>query len=178
MDEEYLNTGDPVAVRSKADLIFGIFIIILAVVFFLWVIPASVRVPSSVDAAPLSPAFLPYTLTALIGVMGLICCVQAQFGRGVPKEESELTFVARSDWIVRFTTLIAIFVMFYLLPDVIGMLLMSIISMSILVFVGGERNLLRGLLVSILLPFCIWLFFTRVAQVPLPLGLLEGYLPI
>lgn len=178
MDDEDLNTGDPVAVYSKADLIFGIFMITLAAIFYFWVIPASVRVPGSIDAAPLSPAFLPYILTATVGIMGLICCLQAQFGRGLPKEESELTFVARSNWIARFTMLIAVFALFYLLPDVVGMLLVSMISMSILVFIGGERNLVRGMLVSILLPFAIWLFFTRVAQVPLPEGLLEGYLPI
>lgn len=178
MDEVELNTGDPVAIRSKVDLIFGVFMIILAVVFYFWVIPASVRVPKSIEAAPLSPAFLPYILTAMIGTMGLICFLQAQFGRGIPKEESELTFVARNNWIVRVSILIAIFALFYLLPNIIGMLLVSIISMSILVFVGGERNFVRGLLVSILLPFGIWLFFTRVAQVPLPEGLLEGYLPL
>ena len=178
MDDEDLNTGDPVAVRSKADLVFGLFMILLSGVFFVWVIPASVNVPGSIEAAPLSPAFLPYILTTLIGVMGLICVLQAQFGRGIPKEDSELSFVARSNWYVRFAMLMVIFALFYMLPDVIGMLLVSIIAMSILVFIGGERNLMQGLLVSILLPFAIWLFFTRVAQVPLPEGLLEGYLPI
>ena len=178
MDDDLTHQGDPVAVRSRADLIFGILMILVAALCILWIIPAGVDVPGSVEAAPLSPAFLPYTLSALIGVMGLICCIQAQFGRGIPKEQSELGFVLRRSWPQRLAILAAAFAIFYILPDIIGMLLVSILCMGILVFGGGERSLLRGVAVAILLPFLIWLFFTRVAQVPLPEGLLEGYLPL
>jgi hypothetical protein len=178
MNEANLNPETPVAIRSGVDLIFGVAVIILAAVFVVWVIPASVRVPASVEAAPLSPAFMPYTLSALIGAMGIVCVLQASLGQGIPKEESELTFVARRSWPARLALMFAIFGAFYLLPDILGMLPVAIIAMGILVFVGGERNLRRGLLVSVVLPIGVWLFFTLVAQVPLPEGLIEGYFPL
>lgn len=176
--DDDMDTGTPIAKRSGIDLIFGIAVLAMAVLFTVWAIPASIRVPDSVKAAPLSPAFLPYTLTALIGAMGVVCIFQATLGQGVPKEASELTFTARSGWPARLATVLTSFVAIWLLPEIIGMLPTAIFVMGALVFIGGERNLLRGLLVSVVVPFGVWLFFTQVAQVPLPEGLLEGYLSI
>jgi hypothetical protein len=175
MNEEDINLETPVAIRSRLDILFGIAIIILSVVFIVWVIPMGVDVPASVKALPLSPAFLPYTLSSLFGLMGLVCLLQATLGYGIPKETSELTFVARRKWQSKFALILVIFSAFYTLPEILGMLPVSIICMGILVFFGGERNLRRGILVSVIIPFGVWLFFTQIAQVPLPEGLIGGY---
>lgn len=174
-EEDNLTTAVPVARRSRLDLVFGIAITMFAVVFIVWIIPTGVSVPSSVKAAPLSPAFLPYVLSASIALMGIICVLQATLGQGVPKDVSELTFSTRRTWPLRLLLVLGIFAGFYFLPEFMGMLPVAILGMGILLFVGGERNLLRGVLVSILLPLGIWLFFTQVAQVPMPEGLIEGY---
>lgn len=177
-DAEEMKPGAPIAKRSGLDLIFGVGALIFAAIFVLWVIPVGVQVPDSIDAAPLSPAFLPYVLSTLIGALGVVCVLQATLGQGVPKEESELTFSPRRTWPLRLALVLAAFAAFWLLPERIGMLPVAVVTMGVLVFVGGERNVPRGLLVSIVVPFGVWLFFTRVAQVPLPEGPIEGYLPL
>lgn len=176
--DELSATGGPVARRSRLDIVFSLGVIALAAGLLFWVIPGGVQVPASVKAAPLSPAFLPNVLSALVGLLGLICLVQATLGQGVPKEASELSFEAARSWPLRFAMVLAAFLAFWLLPEEIGMLPVAIGVMAGLIFAGGERNIGRGALLAALIPLGVWLFFSRVAQVPLPEGPIEALLPL
>lgn len=174
-DVEEVRPGQPVMRKSARDAIFGFGVAVVAAAFVFWGIPDRVVTPASVKAMPLSPAFLPYVLTALIGVLGLVCGVQAVFGSGVPSEEGE-GFYPASDWPIRLLGLAVVLSAFYYLPDVAGMLGVSIAAMMVLVWMGGEKSVVRGVLVSVLIPLLVYLFFVKIAQVPLPQGFLEGWI--
>lgn len=178
-ESEDLSTEDgPVARRSRLDIFFSLGVVALSALLLLWAIPDGVQVPASVKAAPLSPAFLPNVLSALVGLLGAICLVQATLGRGVPKEASELSFEAARSWPLRLAMVLAAFLAFWLLPEEIGMLPVAIGVMAALIFAGGERNVARGALLAVLIPLGVWLFFSRVAQVPLPEGPIEALFPL
>ncbi len=164
--------GTPVARRSMRDVVFGLSIAAAALVFALAVIPAFISVPASVKAAPLSPAFLPYVLTGLIAVLGLVCAAQAMFGQGVPKEDGEGFDPARG-WAWKMILVLGVFTAFWWLPETVGTLPVAIVAMAVLLAMGGERSWVRGAAVAILVPTLVWLFFTQVAQVPLPAGPIE-----
>ena len=162
------------AIRSRADVAFGFATALAAVVFIVWAIPYSVQTPSSVEALPLSPAFLPYGLAACVGLLGLACGAQAAFGRGVPAEpDARLDLAPR--WGIRLAAIALIFALYYALAERLGMLPLAVVVMGAMLWMGGERSLLRGALLSVALPLGVYLFFTRVAQVPLPEGVLEGW---
>lgn len=164
--------GTPVARRSSRDVIFGLGVAAAALVFALVVIPAFISVPASVKAAPLSPAFLPYVLTGLIGLLGLVCAAQAMFGQGVPKEDGE-GFDPAVGWPWKIVLVLMVFAAFWWLPESFGTLPVAIFAMAVLLAIGGERSWARGAAVAILVPVFVWLFFTQVAQVPLPEGPIE-----
>ncbi len=174
-DIEDVRPGKPVMRKSARDTVFGFGMAALAVIFVLWGIPDSVVTPASIKALPLSPAFLPYVLTASIGVLGLVCGIQAAFGPGVPTEEGE-GFYPAANWPIRLLGLAVVLAAFYYLPDVVGMLGVSVLAMALLVWMGGETSVVRGGLVSFLIPLLVYLFFVKVAQVPLPQGILEGWI--
>ncbi|ORE91036.1 hypothetical protein ATO13_21056 [Stappia sp. 22II-S9-Z10] len=162
-----------VARRSMRDVAFGLLTAAAAALFAAFVIPAFISVPGNVKAAPLSPAFLPYVLTGLIGLLGLVCAAQAMFGRGVPKEDGEGFDPARH-WPLSAALLAAVFAAFWWLPERVGMLPVAVGTMAAMLLAGGERNVLRLVLVAVAVPVLIWLFFTKVAMVPLPEGPLEA----
>lgn len=165
-----------VARRSPRDAAFGLGVAAGAILFAAFVIPAFISVPESVKAAPLSPAFLPYVLSGLIAVLGLVCAGQAMFGRGVPKEDGE-GFDPAPRWPLAAVLVAGVLAAFWWLPEIAGMLPVSIGAMAVLLLMGGERSAVRLVLVSILVPLAVWLFFTRVALVPLPEGPLEALFP-
>ena len=160
------------AERSWHDVVFGFGTAIAAAVFIIWAIPNAVVSPGSVKALPLDPSFLPYSLAALIGVMGVICALQSLLGPGVPKEAGE-GFRLRANWPMRLAMVTAAFAAYYLLPETAGMLPVAVAVTGLLVWLGGERNVWRALGVALLLPVLVYFFFTGVAQVPLPEGPLE-----
>lgn len=176
MDEvEEIRPNKPTVKKNARDAIFGFGMTAVAAVLLFWGIPESVVTPASVEALPLSPAFLPYSLTGAIGVLGLICGIQALLGPGVPTEEDE-GFHLASNWPIALLALTVVLAAFCYLPAVIGMLGVSIFAMMVLVWIGGETSAVRGLLVSILVPLFVYLFFVKLAQVPLPQGILEGWI--
>lgn len=165
-----------VARRSVKDVIFGFGTFAASLAFALVVIPLGVVSPGSVTHLPLSPVFLPYVLTALVGLFGLICGLQALLGPGVPKEAGEDEFALRRSWVLHLLLIGAALTAYYLLPEAIGMLLTAVLVTGFLVWLGGERRILMILGVALLLPVAVYLFFTWVAQVPLPEGYFEGWI--
>ena len=155
--------------KQVRDASFGFGIALIAFVFAYWVIPAAVVRPPNVKSIVLLPSFLPYALTVGVGALGFVCGLQACFGAGVPSEDGEGLQPSRN-WPLRLLSLAAVLAGYYLLPDVVGMLGISILSMVILLWAGGERSIIRGGLVAVLLPLGVYLFFSKVAQVPLPEG--------
>ena len=169
--EEETPLLEPKAERSLHDVWFGFGIAIASVIFILWVIPNAVVSPASVRAMPLDPRFLPYVLAALIGVLGVICGLQALLGPGVPKEAGE-GFLFRRNWPTRLAAVALAFAGYYLLPERLGMLPVAVAVTGLLVWLHGERSVWRGIAVAVLLPAAVYLFFIAVAQVPLPVGVL------
>ena len=176
MAENPETPSEPIIRKSRKDVLFGFGTLIAAILFAAIVIPAGVVSPSSVKALPLAPTFLPYVLTALVGLFGLICGMQALLGPGVPKEIGEEDFELRSGWLIGIIVALGAGVAYYLLPETLGMLPAAILVTGFLVWFGGERKIVIAIGVAIILPLLVYLFFTKIAQVPLPEGLTEGWL--
>lgn len=176
MNDDIEQRPETVAKKSVKDAMLGGGIFIAAVLFAWIVIPAGVVSPASVKRLPLSPVFLPYLLTALIGIFGLIYGMQASIGRGVPKEENDESSLLRRRWQLHILLVVACFSAYCFLTQYLGMLLISILITGFLIWLGGERRPLTLVAVSIGLPLILYLFFTLFAQVPLPKGLIEGWI--
>ena len=161
--------------RRRRDAAFGFGIALAAAAFALWAVPYGVVSPRSVRALPLSPAFLPTVLAVCVGLLGLVCGLQAVLGHGAP-EDADAPTPLRSDWALGAAVIGAVLAAYVWLAEWLGMLPLAVAATAALLVAGGERSLGRGLAVSLLLPLGVFLFFTRVAQVPLPLGFLEGWL--
>lgn len=176
MSREIAEQGGLAAKKCCKDVIFGFGTAAASVFFGLVVIPAGVVTPDSVEHLPLSPAFLPYVLTILIGLIGFICAIQALLIPALPQEAQSASKETVRGWPLRLLVVAAAFAGYYWLPNMIGMLPVSMLVMSGLVWFGGEHRSTVILSVSIILPLLVYLFFIWIAQVPMPGGFLEAWL--
>ena len=114
-------------------------------------------------------------VSALVVVFAALHLVEAWIAPdavAAPPSEDEAT---HPRWKLRVSVLLACLLGYLLLPDMLGMLATSIIVTIGLMFLAGERRPLILASVGILMPVLVWLFFTQVAQVPLPGGVFEAW---
>ncbi|MFX0541573.1 tripartite tricarboxylate transporter TctB family protein [Roseovarius sp. S4756] len=162
------------AARKREMSIAGV-LIIAAAVFALVIIPQGVVRPSSVKHLPLSPVFLPYVLAVLVVIFAALHLVEAWIAPdavAAPPSDDDAT---HPRWKLRVSVLFACLLGYLILPDMLGMLATAIMITIGLMFLAGERRPLILTGVGILMPVLVWLFFTQVAQVPLPDGFFEAW---
>lgn len=157
-----------------SDLVVGGATIAFACIALLVLIPIGVEDPGSIDVLALGPSFWPSVVCVLLLMMGVIICVQAyRRSRGAygDVDEPGAGFVF-SRWLGA----IALLAGLYLGLHVLGMLLTCSIALVLFMLLGGERRGVVIVAISLLLPVGLYLFFRYVANVVIPLGVLEPWL--
>ena len=147
----------------------GLCLIAVATLLAFVAIPFGVTRPSSVSHLPLSPVFLPYLLSALIGAFAVLHIVTALTVPHLPAADSDDSTL-HPRWFLR-GVLIAVLLLGYLmLPQFVGMFPTAVALTVALMRLGGERRLRVLAAFGVLVPSAIYLFFVFVAQVPMPTG--------
>ena len=157
----------PNIVLSCAIMLFAGFLI-----FYL--IPVGVAVPSAVKHLPLSPRFLPYVLSIFIFCMAAIMFLLALLAPTHIVDTSDGSD-RRADWKSKLSVLAIVALFYWLLPETIGMLLTTIVNVTLLLLIGGERRFWIIGTVGVLIPSLTYYVFTEVFYVSLPSGSLFGY---
>lgn len=153
------------------DTAAALTIMFLSVFFYFYLIPVGINVPNAVKHLPLSPRFLPYVLTIFIFVIASIMLVLSIIA--APKSQTEEdTIDLQPTWRRKLGILAIVLVMYWYLPEVIGMLMTSITSICILLLVSGEKRLKIYSGVGILIPIVVYFTFTEIFYVSLPPGIL------
>jgi hypothetical protein len=160
----------------RREIVFAALTLAASVLFALIVIPRGVTTPASVKHLPLSPAFLPYLLTAGIGVFALVHMLEAIFAPHIPADDDGAQSGMHPNWKGRVLMLCALLAVYLVLPARLGMLPTAILVTIALLAIGGERRPIILLGVGISVPLLVYLFFAHVAQVPLPTGIFEDWM--
>ena len=169
----------------NCDMWIGGGAIALASIGWFFFIPLGVDVPSSVKLMALSPDFWPRIIMAILAFCGLVVLLQgiaekkSSYRNGymaddTPEdEEEEITYYNSRKQGVRLIAAFAGLFGFYLLSPLIGMVVGCIILVIAATRLLGVVSWTKSMLLAILLPVLLYLFFTEVAYVPIPLGLFE-----
>ncbi|NYZ13922.1 tripartite tricarboxylate transporter TctB family protein [Azospirillum sp. RWY-5-1] len=162
------------------DTIFGALLAGFFLLFLFVVIPVGIPVPAGVRSTALSPAFWPRIVSVLMVVFGLMLMAQGilaararpaeDAGSAIPTEEEDLVppMVART----RIAAAMVMMFAYYGLVEMAGMTAASIIAFVGFAALYGERRWLLLGVVGVSLALALTLFFTDVAQVPIPSGTL------
>jgi len=157
---------------KKIDFWAGLCFLGLGVIVIFLLIPLGIDEPRKVKYAALSPSYYPRMIgiaMALIGAIIMFRTVKNTDGGqtlGAPDTNTKIKIGAV------FVILAAVGL---LLPWA-GFVLTCAVALILLMILGGERNPLIIIGIALTLPILLYLFFGKVANIPIPAGVLEPYL--
>ncbi len=163
------------------NLVLGLSLVLMALIFAFVLIPSGVIDPGRVDIRVIAPDFFPLLGAFALLAMGAFFTGQGFLNRSLEKTETddgEIQEERRSLPFLSSTTkpiiVFALLLVYALSIDWLGIVLSSILAFLTASVLGGERRIKIIIPVTIVLPVCLYYFFTLVAGIPLPLGPFEG----
>lgn len=170
--------------RAHGDIVFGLVVTLVAALMMTVVIPVGIDSPGEVDILALSPSFWPLVIMALMGSIGLVVTLRALLALRAAKEpdaagplpDNASTAGATASGggsNARVVACVAILFAFQQLLEPLGLVLASTLVITALMLLAGERRARLIVPIALLVPAGLYLFFTHVAMVQIPLGVLE-----
>jgi len=156
--------------NRKQDLLAGLLLTCIAVLVIWVAIPYGVQEPKKVKFAALSPSYYPRLVGYCLLAFGLILLAT----RWLSKQKSEdSSNNLRSRWLLVLIGIIATLAAYYLALEPLGFVLASTIAVFVLLLMAGERSVVALIAIPLVLPIALHLFFTNVANIPIPSGILQ-----
>ncbi len=164
------------------NLYLGLGTAIVFTLVSLWIIPEYIVMPSSVQMTGVSPSFWPKVTSWSLVVLGLILAVTSytRLQRAKQAAGSSEQGEAGSPAVPKINPRVAVKVVvtigammvYYFLVDVLGMMLSSILALFFYTLLYGEKRFKITVPVAVLVPVLLYLFFVKVANIPMPQGIL------
>lgn len=153
----------------------GLLFVILGAALVFLLIPLGVEEPKRIDIAVLAPSYYPKLISIamiLIGASIALKALRETTAQDMPAAEADAPGAARAKLLIAVAILFATVV---ILPHA-GFVLASTLALILLMILAGERRPMTIGLVAGLLPFGLYLFFTKLANIPIPGGVLDPVL--
>ncbi len=151
--------------KTKKDLVLGIMLTVVFLLFTFVYIPIAVEV---YDPQGVTPATWPRFVALSITLLAFILVVSAGIALKVEKYNPDDT-AAKTDW-TRFGLTTICLISFYFLVDFLGIVLASMIVFLCFSRICGKCNWKIVVPIALILPIVLYFFFTKLAHVPMPLG--------
>jgi hypothetical protein len=169
--------------QDVKDVLLAIGLLLFFLLTYFYIIPMGIYVPSNIRLRVMAPDFFPKTVSLFLIFMSLVLAFQTlvlmrkrRHGSilAKPPESERSASDAEIGWIPVVKVLSAILMLFlyYLAVVWIGILAASILFLLIFSILYGERRFKFTLPLAVGLSVIIYLFFTKVAMIPLPNGIL------
>ena len=113
----------------------------------------------------IGPSGFPKFIAVVLGILGLAQTVTA-LSCGVQAPKFEVDKRAAS----LFAAAVAMSVVYVMLVTQVGFLLLTPVLLIGLMFLFGERSIVKMLIIAVITTVCIWLLFTEVFIIFLPAG--------
>lgn len=155
----------------KLDITASVFFIVIAVLVAWVAIPYGVQEPKKVKFLALSPSYYPRLVSYCLLGFGILLLLTRLVTRQIDENVSDTTF--RSNWVTILLCVIATLGLWYASLEYLGFVLSSAIALFVLLLLAGERNKIALAIVPLILPFLLHLFFNKVANIPIPAGILR-----
>jgi putative tricarboxylic transport membrane protein len=155
------------------DLFAGLLFTCIAVLVIWVAIPYGVQEPKKVKFAALSPSYYPRLVGYCLLAFGLLLLLTRWLSS---KTQVDSTSSLRSRWLLIFISIVATLATYYVALEPLGFVLASAIAVFILLLLAGERSVIALISIPLILPIALHLFFTKIANIPIPSGVLHPFI--
>ncbi len=152
----------------------GVFMLAVGLLLLLFLIPFGIDTPKKIRFAALSPTYYPHIVALILSVIGVAI---------IFKNRQPLTTKGTDDLdevhpnakmrICGFLVLLAVY---SLSLEFLGFVLSGGLALAASLILAGERRAFIIMAISLLLPISLFLFFYKVAYVPVPNGILAPFI--
>ena len=151
----------------------GLFLAGIGLFLVFVLIPNGIVEPRKVKYVALSPSYYPRIVSIVLILLGGAIAIRGFLERSVAPVNDD---GVRPDATWRIVAVFALLIAYALLIETLGFVLLSVLALAAFTFLAGERRLWLIATSSILLPFVLYFFFVKVANIPIPSGILEPLL--
>jgi len=161
-------------IKLKRDLLSGVSFFTIALLVLFVAIPFGVQEPKKIKFAALNPSYYPRLVCYCLLIFGALLIARQIFIKGKNLVEAEAGDSKINP--LYMLAIVAILAFYYLTLPYLGFVLASTIVLLVLLLLAGDRNIVALSLIPLLLPISVYWFFTKVANIPIPAGVLEPIL--
>jgi len=147
--------------------------LLLGGVFLLVLIPYGVVEPKKVKYAALSPSYYPRFVAIALILLGLAVSLRSVMR---PRADTAEQSAVHPHAFRRTVLMFAILAVYAMAISHLGFIVASCLVLVATLWLAGERRLYLIIPLALLLPVALYFFFLKVANVPIPLGILEPWL--
>lgn len=153
----------------RDEIIVGIVILCFGVLLLTVLIPNYVEVPRRVRLLALAPYFWPNIIGVLLVLCGGLLAMRAYFAPPTPPEQTESLAISQPEALRLAGTLLLLVATLFALPR-LGMVWTTMITFVAMVLLTGGKRLVWAIVVAVLLPLVLYIFFYKIAGVAIPQG--------
>lgn len=151
--------------ESKAEKILGIFFTVLGIVLLTVIIPSQI---AHVEKAYPQPRFFPDIVAGLIAVLGVVLFLSGLRKERAGKQATEETYSlnkVEARMVLLTLGIVSLYVAaLYFIPYIPA----TMILLAVLITLYGQRNKVKIILPSVLLPIIIYIGFTYALKLRMP----------
>lgn len=153
----------------KESRLIGVSVFAIGAITLFVLIPIGIVSPSDVPTLALAPEFWPIVIASTFTLMGILLAVLP----GHVDQESRAEIQMLPTRSPRLLAILAALFVFYFLVPYIGMVVPAMFIIFGLSWFAGERRWMMLIVISVMIPIILTLFFLFVANIPIPLGMFE-----
>lgn len=149
----------------------GLALGLIGLVIIFIAIPYGVDEPKKIKFVALSPAYYPRIVAIAMTLLGGVIMLRAVIRPIDSSAEAE-----RPDAMTRICIVFVLLAIYASSITYLGFILGSVIALFAFMFHAGERRIWLMMLLAIAIPFGLFLFFQKIAGIPIPTGVLAPLL--
>ena len=152
----------------------GVFMLAVGLLLLLFLIPFGIDSPKKIRFAALSPTYYPQIVAIILSVIGAAIIFKNRQPL-IGKETDDLDEVHPNSK-MRIGGFLALLAVYSFSLEFLGFVLSGVLALAASLILAGERRAFIIIAMSLLLPISLFLFFYKVAYVPVPNGLLAPFI--
>jgi hypothetical protein len=149
--------------ESKVEQIGGIFLSLFSLLMLFVVIPAEISADKGIGGV--SPQFFPQLVVVFLLVCAISTFITGYLKRGKPGQKNYTITVREAKLVLLSLFLLAMYITAF---DWFGYMIPTIAALLVFMYTFGQRKKKWLISISLGAPLLIYLFFTKVLQMPLP----------